>query len=373
MMAVDPRYFMWPNDRKALSALKAIPGFNALGKAFMKVFNEREFRILNMSSKLRVSEDQIPEVYSILPPTCEKLGIDIPELFIELDPAPNSYTYGDTNPFVVMTSGLLEYLSLDEVRAVVAHECGHIACHHTLYRTMGSLLLSGALSFINIPGLSEALSIAFSYWMRCSEFSADRAAAYAMGGSDPVVNYLIRFSGASKDLPYSINRDLFLQQADEYRSYVSDSKWNKVLEFILLSNMDHPLTTVRALEVQEWCNSDDFDALIHGRLPGPTGGPTLMTPPGITTGATCPKCGAAISPDSAFCPSCGAKLKKCIKCGHVLGEDDMFCPVCGTKQDAIPRPDDDSAQNAEETHCVNCGAVIAAGSVFCPFCGAKQN
>lgn len=90
-----------------------------------------------MSTNLRLDEKQIAKYYNMLPPICTKLGIDVPELFVELDVHPNTYTYGDTKPFIVITSGLFETLPDELIPTVLAHECGHIACHHTLYTTMG--------------------------------------------------------------------------------------------------------------------------------------------------------------------------------------------------------------------------------------------
>lgn len=70
--------YIHESDRKALKALKAIPGFATIMKKFIKVFNEKEYRILNLSSNIRIDENQMPEIYNMLPPICEKLGIDIP-------------------------------------------------------------------------------------------------------------------------------------------------------------------------------------------------------------------------------------------------------------------------------------------------------
>ena len=44
---------------------------------------------------------------------------------------------------------LLETSTDKSIEAVIAHECGHIACHHVLYSTMGSFILSGASAMIN--------------------------------------------------------------------------------------------------------------------------------------------------------------------------------------------------------------------------------
>lgn len=171
-MAVSGNNYIHEMDRKALESLKQIPGFTPLMKGFMKVFNERTFHILNMSGKVRLSETQYPHIYAMLPPICETLGIKEPELYLELNRTPNAYTYGDNDVFITVTSGLLEYMTDDEIRTVLAHECGHIACHHVLYHTMGSFLLSGAASMLGLDGLfTTALQLGFAYWERCSEFS----------------------------------------------------------------------------------------------------------------------------------------------------------------------------------------------------------
>ena len=119
-MAIDPKYFIHDDDRAALDALKSIPGFTALIKGFMKDWNENQFRILNMSSRVRLSETQLPTYYGMLGPICEKLGIEVPELYLEMNVVPNAYTYGDTKPFIVITSGLLDALPDHLIRTVLA-------------------------------------------------------------------------------------------------------------------------------------------------------------------------------------------------------------------------------------------------------------
>ena len=197
---------------------------------------------------------------NLLPPICEKLGIDVPELYVELNVNPNAYTYGDTKPFIVITSGLFETMPDELIPTVLAHECGHIACHHTLYRTMGRIILNGVFSIISGIGnvVLYPVQLAFAYWMRCSEFSADRAAAICDGSSDKVVEMCMRFAGYDKDIMADANADLFMEQAEEYRKMVDDSAWNKTLEFLLFQNYDHPLNAVRAYEAREWAQSERF-------------------------------------------------------------------------------------------------------------------
>lgn len=263
-MAINSNIYMHELDRSALQALKAIPGFTPLLKAYMKVWSEQQFHIINMATNLRISEKQMPQYYNMLPPICEKLGIEIPELYLKLDVNPNAYTSGDTKPFIVMTSGLLETLPEELIPSVLAHECGHIACHHVLYSTMGRMILDGTTNLLGLGDLiSFPIQAAFYYWMRCSELSADRAAAICDGNANKVIETCMRFAGFDKDITSEANVDAFMEQAVEYKKLVSDSKWNKTLEFLMFSHIDHPLNAVRAYECNEWQKSENFTKIIN--------------------------------------------------------------------------------------------------------------
>ena len=258
-MAMNTSVFMHDSDKAALQALKAIPGFTQLLKGFMSIWNERQFQLLNMSSRLRLGEKQMSKYYNMLPPICEKLGIEIPELYIELDVSPNSYTSGDTKPFIVMTSGLLETLPDELIPTVLAHECGHIACHHVLYSTMGRMILNGVFSLSGFSSLvTTPLQIAFAYWMRCSEFSADRAAVLYDGTPDRMIEVCMRLAGYDKDIVADASVAAFMEQAEDYKKLVDKSKWDKTLEFLMFSQADHPLTALRAFECKEWSGTEQF-------------------------------------------------------------------------------------------------------------------
>lgn len=143
-MALDYKLYLHDSDKAAMAALKAIPGFSQVMKAFMKICSEQQLRLVNMSSNLRLSEKQMSKYYNMLLPICEKLGIEVSDLFVELDVRPNAYPFGDTKPFIVVTLGLFEIMPDELIATALAHEYGHIACHHSLYHTMGRLILSEA-------------------------------------------------------------------------------------------------------------------------------------------------------------------------------------------------------------------------------------
>ena len=259
-MELDSKLYLHDSDKTAMKALKAIPGFTQVMKAFMKVWNEQQFKLINMSTNLRLGPNQMPKYYNMLPPICEKLGIDIPELYVKLDVEPNAYTYGDTKPFIVLTSGLFETMPDELIPTIIAHECGHIACHHALYTTMGQELLNGAATIVS--GLGNIalypIQLAFAYWMRCSEFSADRAAIIYDESSEKMSEVCMRFAGYDKDIMDGANLDQFIEQANEYKSLVDESAWNKTMEFVMFKDMSHPLNAVRAYEGKVWEQTDRF-------------------------------------------------------------------------------------------------------------------
>lgn len=263
IMRIDSGLFQHPSDKAALSALQAIPAFSQVMKAFMSFWSEKQFKLINTSTNLRLGADQMPKYYNMLPPICEKLGIDVPELYVKLDVTPNAYTYGDTNPFIVITSGMFETLPDELIPTVLAHECGHIACHHTLYTTMGRILLNTASSIIPVfSGFGDLIlmpvKLAFVHWMRCSEFSADRAAAIYDNSPDKMVQACIYFAGYNKNINDNFNVEAFLRQAEEYRALAKDNALNSAMDTLLFMERSHPLNAVRALEVREWAATERF-------------------------------------------------------------------------------------------------------------------
>lgn len=271
-MKIDPRFYMHQGDRVGLKALQAIPGFSALYKAYMKIYNERQMRVLNMSSNLRINERQLSKYYRMLPPICKKLGIEVPEMYLSLNAEVNAHTFGDTKPYIVLNSGLLEVIPEELIPTVIAHECGHIACHHVLYINMGNFLFGKFLSGTDsILGGEEStiktlitlpIQMAYYHWRRCGEFSADRAAAICDGSAEGVVSMCMHFAGYDKRYAEQADPQVFLDQAVEYKQMINDSSWDRTLEMIFLTQTDHPFNAIRAYECNEWVKNHRFPKIV---------------------------------------------------------------------------------------------------------------
>lgn len=252
-MPVNYNFFIHPQDRQAMTALQSIPFLDTALKAFMKVFDENMLHGINCASKIRLSSHQIPEIYHHLPEICELLKIDEPEFYLEMNPLPNAYTYGDTHPFIIVNSGLIEHLTDDELRVVIAHECGHILCHHVLYHSLARTFLmlgTGFFGFVN--RLAAPLYWSLMYWNRRSEYSADRVAAYVMRDWEPVVRTMIRLSGGAPEITKNVDVDNYLSQIEDYSNLIDESHFNRFLQAWAIKDSEHPFTGVRAAEVKKW-------------------------------------------------------------------------------------------------------------------------
>lgn len=102
----------------------------------------------------------------------------------------DSFTISWDRPEIFISQGLAESLGPLELRAALAHELAHLKGHHARLLTLVRLPLSAELA----PGIllvPFALAwLALRWWASVAELSADRAAAIAAGGAEPVARWL---------------------------------------------------------------------------------------------------------------------------------------------------------------------------------------
>lgn len=251
-MTIDYNAFIHPQDRAALKIIKKVPLIDTILKKFMAVVDERMMKGVHEASYIKLSNTQLPEYYKPLLEVCEVLGLDVPDMYLAMDPHPNAYTFGDTNPFVVINSGLIKLLTPEELKAVIAHECGHILCRHVLYNSVARFLVQYGSDALPIPGLDKCLSMALMWWNRMSEFSCDRVAAFVMNNSDVIIDTMIRLSGGDFEITKKINKNEYMAQAKGYMDKVSKNITEKILQGLVVYKMDHPFAAVRSYEIDQW-------------------------------------------------------------------------------------------------------------------------
>ena len=291
---MTPSDFIHPEDAAALRQMESIPGFPALVKKFFSLGLEQMQYGMNMASAIRLSPTQLPELYHHLPPICQKMGIPEPEFYLEMDPNPNAYTFGDTRIFITVTSGLVEMMNDEELDAVIAHECGHILCRHVLYHSVAEFIRKGADKLGLLGTLSEPIMYAILYWERKSELSCDRAASVATS-PEAVMRFLARFAGGPRSITEKVNMEQWAQQAEAYEKIRTDGMWNKALQTLAVLELDHPFNAVRVREIMKWAESEQYQQLRENL--------NMQT-----SGRRCPACGGAVADGWKFCRHCGAKL-----------------------------------------------------------------
>ena len=83
-------------------------------------------------------DEQIPDyLKTFIEEECKKHNMKYPKIGIIHDGAPNAFTYGRTknDARIVITEGIYNLLNQEEVKAVVAHEMGHIVHYDMLFMT----------------------------------------------------------------------------------------------------------------------------------------------------------------------------------------------------------------------------------------------
>ena len=286
--------FIHPEDAAALEQMENIPGFPLLVKKFLSLGFERLQYGINMASAIRLSPTQLPELYNRLPSICKQLGIEEPEFYLQMDPQPNAWTFGDTRVFITISSGLVEMMNDMELDAVIAHECGHILCHHVLYHSLAQYILTGVDAFDILGALTIPIQYAILYWQRKSELSCDRTASIVTS-PETVASAMARLSGGPVSITSRINLEEWARQADQYEEIRNDGLWNKALQIYAIASQNHPFSAVRVREILKWAQSEQYRDVKQLFEDGPSG-------------RRCSYCGCRLEEGWQYCKGCGERL-----------------------------------------------------------------
>ena len=87
-----------------------------------------------------VTAESNPWLYRTVQELTTQAGVPVPKIWESGDMSPNAFVFGRTirGAELVVTQGLLERLNQDEIRAVVAHEIGHLRHRDVIIMTLMS-------------------------------------------------------------------------------------------------------------------------------------------------------------------------------------------------------------------------------------------
>jgi heat shock protein HtpX len=140
------------SDTASLLMMAGIFGFTGafLSLAFSKQMARAMLSNSQQITQPRSHAEQV--IYGSVQEIARRLNIDMPEVWVYESPDPNAFATGPSknNSMVAVSTGLLENLKEDEVKAVLAHEMGHVYNGDMFTTTVLAGLMNTFVYFVSL-------------------------------------------------------------------------------------------------------------------------------------------------------------------------------------------------------------------------------
>ena len=178
-----------------------------------------------------VTEAEMPEYYAIVRELTTRAGMPMPQLYLSPEPQPNAFATG-RNPdhaAVAVTQGILQVLSWDELRGVLAHEISHVRNRDILIGSVAAAVAMGITLVARMAmwggmffggrdrngGLIGVLAMAILAPLaamvvqmaisRSREYEADHSGAQLIGTGEPLAQALAKIDATAQRVPMDID------------------------------------------------------------------------------------------------------------------------------------------------------------------------
>jgi heat shock protein HtpX len=182
---------------------------------------------LRSSGAKPVTQEEAPELYRMIDELRTRAQLPMPGVYVIPQTQPNAFATGRNpkNAAVAVTQGILEQLSPEELKGVLAHELAHVK-HYDILTQSVAAAIGSAITWIGYMilwfgdndspiGLVASLAI----WLlapisatliqlaisRQREFSADAGGAELCGNPEALASALLRIEGGAAANPMKVN------------------------------------------------------------------------------------------------------------------------------------------------------------------------
>lgn len=215
---------------------------------------------LHLMESIAVGPQQYSNIYALGEDCAHRLGIGVPQIFIQRDSNSDAYTFAtdDVAPIIVLSSQIVESFTPEELKFVIGHECGHIHNLHGVYNTVSEImtnqLAERILQAVPTQGVLDlfvqgGLTIFFKRWSRYAEITCDRAGLICCGDVNTAEIALVKLITGGGNALQNIN-------IDEYRQQMSKNPSAPIRLIELFST--HPLIPKRIEALHLFANCDVF-------------------------------------------------------------------------------------------------------------------
>jgi heat shock protein HtpX len=179
---------------------------------------------LSAHNGVEVDETTAPDLVRLVAELAARANLPMPRVYVLKEAQPNAFATGRNpqNSAVAVTTGLMQFLSRDELAGVIAHELAHIKNRDTLTMTV-SATIAGAISTIAqfgflfggrgddrphaVMGLAMMILAPFAAMIiqfaisRSREYEADRMGAEIAGNPLSLASALSKIEQAAHAIP----------------------------------------------------------------------------------------------------------------------------------------------------------------------------
>jgi heat shock protein HtpX len=181
-----------------------------------------------------LSQEEAPELYRVVAELAARTAIPMPRVYLIPSEQPNAFATGrnPSHAAVAVTAGLLAYLPLEQVRAVLAHELAHVRNRDILVSSIAAMVAAAISAIANILqfsflfgghddeeggplawiGMLVAIIVAPIAAMllqlgvsRQREYLADATAAQLLGEGRPLADALESLERGTQAAPMQVN------------------------------------------------------------------------------------------------------------------------------------------------------------------------